>query len=114
MPATIPPAGKALLELLPPMAALFVLEGWSSCVMLEEAAETDATAELYRELYLALSLLRTDGSELSADDVDDNAAEDAADDSEEAADKAAESVQKRYLLVYRIWKRQLRCSRSDS
>ena len=28
--------------------------------MLEEAAETDETAELYRELYLALSLLRTD------------------------------------------------------
>ena len=99
MQATIPPAAKALLALLPPMAALFVLEGWSSCVMVEEAAETDATAELYRELYLALSLLRTDESELSADDADDDAAEDAADNSEEAGDMAAESVLKRYLLV---------------
>ena len=67
MPATIPPAARALLALLLPIAALFVLEGWSVCVMLEEAAKTDATTELYRELelYLALSLLRTDESELS-------------------------------------------------
>ena len=50
-----------------------------------------------RELYLALSLLRTDESELSADDADDDAAEDATDNSEEAADKAAG------IVVYRIW-----------
>ena len=99
MPATIPPAARALLALLLPMAALFVLEGWSACVMLEDAAETDETAALYRELYWALSLLRTDESELSADDADEDAAEDAADISEETADKAAESVLKRYLLV---------------
>ena len=82
MPGTIPPAAKALLALLLPMAALFVLEG---------------SAELYRELYFALSLLRTDESELSGDDADDDAAEDAVDNSEEAADKAAESVLKRYI-----------------
>ena len=38
MPAMIPPAARALLALLLPMAALFVLEGWSSCVMLEEGS----------------------------------------------------------------------------
>ena len=80
MPATIPPAARALLALLLPMAALFVLEGWSACVMLEEAAE------LYRELYLALLQLRTDESKLSADDADDDAAEDVTNNSEEAAD----------------------------
>ena len=49
MAATIPPAARALLALLLPMAALFVLEGRSACVMLEEAAE------LHRGLYLALA-----------------------------------------------------------
>ena len=83
MPATTPPATTALGLLL--MAAFLVLEGWSADVTLEEAAEIDETTELYS----ALLLLRTDESELSADDADTDAAE-------EAADKAAESVLKRY------------------
>ena len=96
MPVTISPAARELLALLLLMAVLFVLEGLSACVMLEEAVETDETADLYRELYLALSLLGTNESELSADDADD----DAADNLKEAADKAVESELKKYLLVY--------------
>jgi len=78
MPATTPAATTLALLL---MAAFPVLAGLSAEVTLEEAAEADERAELKTELWL----LKTDESELSADDAD-------ADATEEAEDKAEVSV----------------------
>jgi len=81
MPATTPTATTLALLL---MAAFPVLAGLSAEVMLEEAAEMDERTELKSELLL----LKTDESELSADDAD-------ADATEEAKDKAEVSVLKK-------------------
>lgn len=101
MPAMTPTSATALALLV--MAAFPVVEGLSAEVMLEEADEADATAELKEEL----SPLKTDESELSADDAAAAAAE-------EEEDKADESVLYIVINIQNLNKGIKRCCSRNS